>query len=198
MSKEKLIALIDLECTCDESDRYKKITSKIPRDEMEIIEIGCSIINEKGELKNTFTIFVKPLIHKELTDFCKTLTHIKQENVDNGLTLAEGLKELDKFLISNNAKGWSSWGYFDKNKIISETTLKNIDISKSFLNSLPHSNLSLIVKNYRNINKKCGVRKTMNALGLTFQGEQHRAIYDTINMAKIVEKINEKDIVIKL
>lgn len=198
MNKEKLIALIDLECTCDESDKYKKIVSQMPRDEMEIIEIGCSIVNEKGDLKNTFTVFVKPVIHKDLTDFCKTLTHIKQEDVDNGLNLSVALNELDKFLISNNVQVWSSWGYFDKNKIISESQSKKIDMSQSFLLSLPHSNLSLIVKNYRQINKKCGVRKTMNSLGLKFEGEQHRAIYDTINMARIVNKINEKEIVIKI
>lgn len=195
---ERLIALIDLECTCDENDKFKKIKSTIPREEMEIIEIGCSIINEKGDLKNTFTVFVKPEIHVELTDFCKNLTHISQNDVDKGITLSEALLKLDDFLINNNVSSWSSWGYFDRNKIIQETSLKKINYDERFLSSLPHSNLSDIVKKHRGLNRKCGVGKTLNALNLEFVGDRHRAIYDTMNMARIVNKINKDGILIKI
>ncbi|MCJ8344833.1 hypothetical protein MJH12_04780 [bacterium] len=53
----KTLIIIDLEATCCSR-------SSIPKDEMEIIEIGAVAIDE-------YSVFIRPVRNLILTDFCK-------------------------------------------------------------------------------------------------------------------------------
>ena len=74
--------VVDLEATCDERGR-------LPREEMETIEIGAVLIDgallmKSGALESRgeFQCFIRPIRHPVLSEFCRQLTSIRQEDVD--------------------------------------------------------------------------------------------------------------------
>lgn len=176
---KKLIAIVDLECTCDNSEN-----PKISRQEMEIIEIGCVIADYDGNVIAEFDRFIKPVINPILTDFCKELTTITQEQVKSGVTLPQAINELLVFLKEYSVETWGSWGGFDKNQVIREYALKNFPVPQEFV-SLNHINLSYRYTQKNNL-KKSGVRKSLNRHHIKFVGTPHRGIDDVKNIAKLL------------
>lgn len=178
----EIYAIIDLECTCSND-------GSIPRNEMEVIEIGCVIVNLVGEVLNEIDVFVKPVIHDELTDFCKDLTGITQEQVDKGVSLNQALHDLNLFLESNNVDAWCSWGYFDKNQLRKEADNKKIyKINASFF-IIPHINLSDMYFKQKGLKRKVGVRKALAQNNLSFIGRPHSGIDDVRNIARLFKYI---------
>ena len=82
--------IIDLEATCCK----ERI---ITREAMEIIEIGAVVVNARTlDVVDEYTTFIKPILNPTLTDFCKTLTTITQDDVDNAIGYKEAIKHLAK------------------------------------------------------------------------------------------------------
>ena len=72
--KDKLL-IVDLEATCWEN--------KGMFHEMETIEIGAVLVDLKSrDAAREFDCFIRPVRNRILSDFCKSLTSIKQEDVD--------------------------------------------------------------------------------------------------------------------
>lgn len=177
------IAIIDLECTCDDTGKI------IPRHEMEIIEIGCVIADLNGNTYNEFNCFIKPIIHPTLTPFCTSLTSITQEQVNNGISLEKALSALDDFLFNENVNQWGSWGGFDANQIRKDIRNNKLrETSFPFL-KLEHINLSAeyVIKN--ELQKKVGVRKALGQNKMKFIGIPHRGIDDVRNIARLLPYI---------
>lgn len=184
-NKMKKIAIIDLECTCD-----NQTPPLMPRDKMEIIEIGCVIADLEGNTYKEFNAFVKPVFYPTLTPFCKELTTITQSQVDNGFSLEKAMTDLDDFLFNENVDAWGSWGGFDKNQIIKD--LKNHKIRESlfpFLN-MKHFNISEAYYKNQGMSRKCGVRKALSQQKMTFVGTPHRGIDDVKNIARLLPYTN--------
>lgn len=67
--------VIDFEATCDKE--------KVPKPQ-EIIEFPSVVVNSRtGQLEDSFQTYVRPVCHPILTDFCKDLTGIRQNQVIN-------------------------------------------------------------------------------------------------------------------
>lgn len=181
----KKIAVIDLECTCNNSDN-----PIVPRDKMEIIEIGCVIADLEGNTYQEFNVFIKPTLYPVLTPFCMELTTITQEQVDNGVSLDKAMDLLDEFLFNQNVEVWGSWGAFDKNQILKD--LKNHKISENkfpFLN-LKHVNISESYFKNQGLSRKCGVRKALSQQKMKFIGTPHRGIDDVKNISRLIPFTN--------
>ena len=71
--------VIDLEATTDDGGW--------PLAEMEIIEIGATLVNREGRELDHFQRFVRPLRRPLLTLFCRELTHISQAQIDGAAPL---------------------------------------------------------------------------------------------------------------
>ncbi|XP_061352973.1 uncharacterized protein LOC133297789 [Gastrolobium bilobum] len=85
--------VIDFEVTCDKG--------KIPHPQ-EIIEFPSVIMSGvTGEIESCFRTYVRPTHNQILTDFCKDLAGIQQDQVDNGVTLEEALLMHDEWLEIN-------------------------------------------------------------------------------------------------
>lgn len=178
------LAIIDLECTCDDTKTL------IPREQMEIIEIGVVIADLSGKTYREFNAFVKPVIHPTLTPFCTELTSITQSQVDNGLSLQKALTQLDDFLFNENVDAWASWGAFDANQIrkdIRNNRLREKDYS--FL-EMRHINLSHEYVLSQRLKRKMGVRKALASHNMKFIGIPHRGIDDVKNIARLLPFIN--------
>lgn len=171
--------LIDLECNCSKGD-------DIPRNEMEIIEIGCVVVDSGGKVLDELDLFVKPVIHEKITDFCTELTGITQDTVDNGIRLVEALKEVYQFLDKHGVDTWLSWGYFDYNKVKQEVGSKQINLGKNSLLDMNHINLSYEYFTQQGLRRKVGVRKALRQKKMEFIGRPHSGIDDVRNIARLL------------
>lgn len=176
-------ACVDLEATCCNDDSF-------PRGEMEIIEFGCTVLDPDFNYVAEFNTFVRPTIHTQLTDFCKNLTTITQQDVDNAKTWADVVPEIDAFLDSivtepNTGILWMSWGEFDANQIKKDCQRQNVE------DPMPpvHYNLKNLDAALSNTKRARGLRGAIQHLGLEFPGTLHRASDDAAAVAMVFREI---------
>ena len=166
--------IVDLEATCIE-----------PRDPSfisEIIEIGAVKVNKTAEIVDTFSCFIKPTINPILSEFCKNLTSITQEDVNNGLERTTALKSFIEFCGKDCVL--LSWGGYDKNQLNKELKKHKLptDITDKHINL--KEKFSLIL----GLSKQCGMAKALNIAKIKLTGTHHRGIDDAKNITKIFQK----------
>ncbi|MEP0914987.1 exonuclease domain-containing protein [Leptolyngbya sp. GB1-A1] len=77
--------VLDLEATCCNQDTIK-------RHQMEIIEIGAVMVEAQNlNVIEEFQTFIRPTRYPVLTEFCKSLTSITQEQVDQAPGYVEAI-----------------------------------------------------------------------------------------------------------
>ncbi len=164
--------IFDLEATCDDKHKIKN----------EIIEIGAVKINDNLEVVEEFQRFVRPVINIKLTDFCKNLTKISQQDVDDANTFDYVIQEFKEF-IGDNYK-LCSWGFYDKSQLLSdcEIHLENKNWIKNHI-SLKHQHQKI-----NNLKKGLGMSGALKMEKLVLEGTHHRGIDDARNIAKIFIK----------
>lgn len=173
--KSVKIALIDLECTCDNDDNFGS---------HEIIEIGAvigTISQESFKVIAELQVYVKPTINPTLTNFCTELTGITQSTVDSAITLDEALPVLENWLQTNNVQAWASWGKFDANQFSRECELKSL---KNPMADIQHLNLKQVFA--RKFGHRVGLQRALDLRGLTFAGRLHSGIDDAKNIGLLV------------
>lgn len=170
--------IVDLEATCWQ-------TGQTPA-RMEIIEIGAVFMpSAASEPTREFGKFVRPVSEPELSDFCKSLTTIKQEDVNRAEIFAEVFPQFlewigaEKFVIC-------SWGAYDIKQFRIDCERHGIEFPASFNN---HINLKKEFARLENIKKPCGMTGALAMLGIRLEGTHHRGIDDARNIAKIAQNI---------
>ncbi|MDO9519356.1 MAG: 3'-5' exonuclease [Pseudohongiella sp.] len=181
-----LVVVCDLEATCWEDGETQTI------ERMEVIEIGCLLIDFEGNQIDEFSSFVRPVQNPILTDFCTTLTTIRQEDVDNAPVFCDAMSALDAWLDARSI-GWASWGRFDCKLLLNQQQRYSEDFA---FTKLPHLNIKDL---WRRSTRPKHSRTTdlYQALafhGLLFEGVPHRALTDAQNTAKLVPLIPRADI----
>ena len=168
------ILIIDLEATCGDS---------VPRDEMEIIEVGMVVCDLAGNEYDRFQMFSKPVRHTTLTDFCKTLTGINQDQVDFAEDWDFVADRISAFISRHDITIWGSWGDYDKNQIRKDCVFKGVD---NPFKELEHFNLKDLFAKQNGLKKQVGLSKAIQLKGLTFDGDPHHALIDAENTAKLI------------
>ncbi|MBU2573689.1 MAG: exonuclease domain-containing protein [Elusimicrobia bacterium] len=166
--------IFDLEAACREH--------RVPMDDMEIIEIGAVRLGPELIPCDEFSFFVRPVLNTQLSDFCKNLTGIRQEQVDK----AEDFKAVfPQFLawIGPGPVTLCSWGNYDIKQITIDCARHGLPFPESFKN---HINLKTLFAGRFSV-KPCGMRKALEKLGLPLDGAHHRGIDDARNIAKIAQ-----------
>ena len=175
--------IIDLEATCweDKQENWDK--------KSEIVEIGYSLVSDKEILLSAQSILIKPVLNPILSQFCKNLTHIKQEDVDNAQTFVNAFRnfEVSLYLPIFDPKVYflneyilCSWGFYD-NRILKEICENNhIDYPFGRHISLKHK-----FAEKHNLKRPVGVLKALRMLNLEFEGQHHRGKDDVANITKI-------------
>lgn len=172
--------VIDLEATTDDGGW--------PIEEMEIIEIGATLVDRKGREVDHFQCFVRPLRRPLLTPFCRELTHITQADVDTAQTLGEIWPSFEQWLGQHQAslESWVSWGDYDRQQLIQEWQRLQLD---SLLSRTPHINLKQRFAKARRLERPLGLNGALQLAGLQFAGQQHRALEDARNTARLLPQI---------
>lgn len=169
--------VIDLEATTEEGGW--------PLEEMEIIEIGASLVDSAGHELDHFQRLIKPQRRPQLTAFCRELTHIDQASVDGAASLPQVWAQFERWLHTHQEQlvGWASWGDYDRRHLQQEWQQHGLH---SALQQLPHLNLKQAFSDARQLPRQVGLKKALQLAGLSFHGQQHRALGDARNTARLL------------
>ncbi|AKF52231.1 Inhibitor of the KinA pathway to sporulation,predicted exonuclease [Pseudomonas syringae pv. syringae HS191] len=172
--------VIDLEATTEEGGW--------PVAEMEVIEIGATLVNQDGRELDHFERFVRPARRPLLTHFCRELTHINQSSIDSAAPLTTVWPQFERWLSHHRARivGWASWGDYDRQQLEEEWRHHHLD---SALSSMPHVNLKQRFAQARHLQKPMGLNSALQLAGMQFSGQQHRALVDARNTARLLPLI---------
>ena len=165
--------IVDFEATCCDQE-------SISRNEMEIIEIGAVAVDKEtltplGE----FQSFIRPIRNPKLTAFCKDLTSIKQEMVDDAPEFVAVLSEFKAWLSQFNSPIFCSWGYYDKRQLLQDCKFHNVGYPFTAV----HINIKEQFARNRGLKKAVGLGNALNMVQMKFKGTAHRGIDDARNMA---------------
>lgn len=174
--------VIDLEATC----WRKEDPNRQPH---EIIEIGAVLLDENYEYINEFDKFIKPIDNPILTEYCKDLTSIKQEDVDSAQKLPAVIAHLKEWLGDTENIIFCSWGLFDKEQLLKDCDRHLIDYPFNDQHINIKTEFSRIMKR----TKKMGLRKALRILDMQFEGTQHRGIDDAKMIAKVFKIIMKQE-----
>ncbi len=171
----KFLIIFDVEATCD---------TNIPKQKRELIEIGAIKIQD-GQIIDSFQRLIKPKKNPILSDYCKALTHISQEEIDSA---EDPFSVLLQFLEWSQNCVLGSWGDFDpeilkrelhKNKITLPNDIQFINMKKTYL-SVKHFPLIY------------SLQDSLKKEKIIFSGIQHRAYDDAYNTYLLYKKNKKK------
>jgi 3'-5' exoribonuclease 1 len=175
ISFEMNYIVLDLEATCwPEKGKFQS----------EIIEIGAVKIDDTKQIIDEFNAFIKPILHPELSEFCKSLTSIQQEQIDNAHGFNHVIEQFKSWIGLENEYMLCSWGFYDKNQFIADCNLHKLDIK--WLNthiSIKHQHAEI-----RKLKRPMGLGSAIKFEGMKFEGTAHRGIDDARNIARIFLK----------
>ena len=171
--------VIDLEATCDDGGR-------VPRDEMEIIEIGAVWVDhETLTAVASFQTFVRPVRHPTLTAFCRRLTSIQQAQVDAGPGFPEAIARLRAFLRATPdrpAPLFCSWGAYDRNQFRQDAAFHGVELPFGE----DHVNLKRAFSQALGTTRRFGMAAALKRVGLPLEGTHHRGLDDARNIARLL------------
>lgn len=172
--------VFDLEATCWEGSPTSI--------QQEVIEIGAVRLDEYADIEGTFQRFVRPAINQVLSAFCTQLTSISQIDVNRAGRFPEVIREFQKWIeIDDEEYLLCSWGSFDKKLLVADCKLHDID--DEWLD--PHINLKQQYQEFKKLRQPRGLKASIIAEGLEFEGRHHRAIDDAENLAQIFIKYRD-------
>lgn len=170
LEDKKYILVLDLEMLCD--------NPPLAREAMEIIEIGIVVLNSNTlEEVNRISKVVKPINCVILSEYCKNLTHIGQEEIDTATDLVSTFNEILKELPPINDCVWCGWG---NDSIWLQDELKAKGSSVEFFNKF----INLKLRD----GKRRGLSKALKANNIVQTLPAHRALADAISTADLARK----------
>jgi inhibitor of KinA sporulation pathway (predicted exonuclease) len=177
--------IIDFEATCCDK-------RSIPREQMEIIEIGAVMVEAKNlQVVDEFQSFIRPVRHPKLTPFCTKLTSIQQSDVDNAPLFDEFICSFKSWLYQYHGLIFCSWGDYDLKQLRQDCDFHQV----AYPISAPHLNLKRLITERQQLQKKLGLGEAIKMAGLQFTGTHHRGIDDARNIVQLLPYIfGEKNI----
>lgn len=187
LMKNKLpnIIFFDVEMNCNDSKKNKAM--------WEAVSIGAVKFSDNGKISDTFYSLIKPSKQSTLSDRCKDITRLSQDDIDNALGFKEAMSNFSIW-VGDKPTIFVSWGREDikvlkkddkyngfRLPIINRMRKKYIDFQKEFCYY------------YLDTKNMISLIKALELYNLTFDGNQHNALDDTINLVNIY--INYKEFI---
>jgi inhibitor of KinA sporulation pathway (predicted exonuclease) len=112
----------------------------LPRNEMEIIEIGAVMQNAcTFEIESEFQTFIRPVLHWELTDFCTELTTTTQADVDQAPPFPVALAAMQEWMYQFHDCPFCSWGDYDRHQFVQDCSFHGVGyLAQNTEESQPH------------------------------------------------------------
>ena len=171
--------IIDLEATCSDD-------GQVPREEMEIIEIGAVLQNARTfEIESEFQTLVRPQRHPELTRFCTELTGITQADVASAPGFPAALDALVRWMTPYPDALFCSWGDYDRKQFQQDCAYHG----SAYPFGPEHLNLKAEFARALNLRRNAGITQALRKLNFEFEGAHHRGLDDARNIARIVRRV---------
>jgi inhibitor of KinA sporulation pathway (predicted exonuclease) len=162
----------------------RKFASDLP---MEVIEIGAVRMDERLQVKDHFTAFVKPVYFSQLNSFIKKKTGIPQESIDAAEGFPKVNADFTRWLQRSPELMFVTWGGEDFKRIIYDTRMHHID--DSFWMNVQYFDLLKGYLRYKNVTNDVSVEAAVADLGIPSTGSAHRALDDALMTAEIFRSI---------
>lgn len=165
--------IFDLEATC----WNKNETVPGPS---EIIEIGAVKLDYDGLELDRLEQFIKPTHHPILSNFCKELTSISQEQIESAPYFAEAI-QIFRDWIGNDNFILCSWGGYDRRQLVREAEMHGLQFDWFE----HHINLKEDYTRIKKMKHQKSLKKALIIEKMKYEGTHHRGIDDAVNIAKI-------------
>ncbi|KAL1926193.1 hypothetical protein VTP01DRAFT_6058 [Rhizomucor pusillus] len=179
----------DVEATCEANGGFT-----FPN---EIIEFPVVLVDGKTfEIVDEFQSYVKPSINPTLSDFCKELTGISQEQVDNSPDFVEVLNKFQEFmgkysLFREKTAAFVTDGPFDiRDFITKQCEHSNLERRPAYFER-PWVNIRKLFKDFYKLKENKNIPAMLEALSMEFKGHQHSGLDDARNLVRIAQKMKE-------
>lgn len=113
LSQYRYFICVDFEATCDGDivvrdgkTSFRSNRSRGEKFENEIISFPCVIVDIQNQVVvDEFHTFIKPKLNPVLTEYCKQLTGITQQEINKAPNFRNALKEFETFFAERSAAG---------------------------------------------------------------------------------------------
>lgn len=181
--KHNKLVVFDLELTCWEEKLPDGSINKNPPQGMEneIIQFGYALFNmSEKRLEDKGSWLIKPK-KSTISQFCKDLTGISQEMIDtDAISFERFRKELERKGLGQIPT--TSWGYGDYFQL--KTNCDYLGLKYPLSSS--YFCCKTVFGLWTGRSKGWGLRKAMERYGLEFEGNQHNAMWDSVNTGNLL------------
>ena len=110
---------------------------------------------------------------------------ISQEQINSAAPLPMVWAQFERWLGHHQPQlaGWGSWGDYDRKQLEQEWQRHNLS---SLIRQVPHLNLKQRFAEARQLQRAVGLKSALQLAGLQFNGQQHRALEDARNTARLL------------
>ncbi|ORZ06289.1 ribonuclease H-like domain-containing protein, partial [Lobosporangium transversale] len=181
----------DVEATCEEGFSFE-----FPN---EVIEFPVVLLDGLTfEIVDEFHSYVQPIHRPILSDFCKELTGISQETIDEAPTFVEVLALFEAWLTKHKiildedslefAISCNDNGPFDIRDFIAKQCLHS-QIPRPSYFTRPYLDIRTRFRDFFDLIQWCNLEGMLTFLGLEFQGRQHSGICDARMVGLIAKEL---------
>jgi len=168
--------IYDIEATCWEG--------RPPGMVQETIEIGACELDAYGRYLGSFSRLIKPVMHPQLSHFCRKLTKIPQADINRSRDFKRVIQEFQDWIgVGYDDYLLASWGDFDPEQLSADCRLHRLD--DYWLDD--HIDLKAQYRDIKGLPKKRGLKSAVKKEGFTWEGEEHRALPDAKNTARLFQ-----------
>jgi len=193
-----IYGILDIEMTCDGKQENGKFIDdgRMKRSQREIISVGFVVCDDKYNIKNRYSSFVKPVSTTSITDYCENLTGITQNDVNHGKKCNNAFRDIREMCEKYSIDYIFTFGNADKDGII--VSAKWIKKKKEKVNNLYFISEKIIdvrpaiLKgiNYKNYRRSPSLSKIAEILSVKIKGKHHNALNDAILLYEICKELN--------
>lgn len=160
---------------------YKQKNAKLT---FEILEVGAVKFDENFNVIDTFRVYVKNKVYKDISPTVKRLTKITKDDLKYGLEFDKVYSIFAKW-VDNDVV--FHWGADDSRVWKSNCTYYGLN-----KNSISFSNLQQVIMIMMNLKHMPSLKKIGKKFNVEFRGS-HNGLDDSYNTLKVLESISESE-----
>ncbi len=151
---------------------------------MEIIEIGAVKLDEHYQEISSFKTYVKPEFNEKIEKQCTKVTGITMEMLVDAPVLWPALQQFVQW-CGDEAVTVYAWSDSDLRQLKREMNLKEIECRELHRLCDNWVDFQRVFCDLLGIEKRVALKHAINAIQSEFDGEEHDALWDARNTAKI-------------
>ncbi|MDU4961183.1 MAG: 3'-5' exonuclease KapD [Sporomusaceae bacterium] len=155
----------------------------------EIIEAGAILLTPPAyAYSNPYQVFVKPRFFPRLTEECRNITLIKQQDVDGGISFEDMLTALLAY-YKPGATFFAAWGNADRDVIQNACTRYKLTCPFDWNDYI---DLAEEYKAFYQLERRHSLKHALEERCIEQKGLSHLALDDAINAAQVMLRMIEE------